>query len=86
MDQLRSYLNSLCPSDQAAYAVRSGTTVGYLRKALSKRQTLGEKLCINLERESGQCVRCEALRPDVDWAYLRRSGPLEAEPVGRCAA
>ena len=28
-------------------------------------------LCIKVDRESGGVVRCEDLRPDVDWAYLR---------------
>lgn len=74
MDQLRAYLNSLSPSEQAEFALRSGTSIGYLRKALSKGQLLGEGLCINLERESGRRVTCEALRPvGVDWAYLRGS-------------
>lgn len=27
--------------------------------------------CIQIERATGGAVRCEALRPDVDWAYLR---------------
>lgn len=27
--------------------------------------------CIEIERASGGAVRCEDLRPDVDWAYLR---------------
>lgn len=29
------------------------------------------ELCIVLERESSRAIRCEDLRPDVDWAYLR---------------
>lgn len=71
MNELRAYLNSLSPIDQADFARRCGTSVGYLRKALSTGQQLGESLCINLERESAQAVYCEQLRPDVDWAYLR---------------
>ena len=71
MKTLIQYLNSLSPTEQAAFAERCGTSVGYLRKAVSTRQKLGESLCINIERESGGQVRCEDLRPDVDWAYLR---------------
>lgn len=70
MKNLQSYLNGLPTDEQSAYAVRCKTTVGYLRKAISKGQRLGEGLVINLERESGGKVRCEDLRPDVDWAYL----------------
>lgn len=71
MDTLLSYLNSLAPEQQRDYAARCGTSVGYLRKAISIGQRLGESLCISLDRESGGKVRCEDLRPDVDWDYLR---------------
>ena len=50
---------------------RCNTSEAYLRKAISKGQRLGESLCIKVDRESGGAVRCEDLRPDVDWAYLR---------------
>lgn len=29
--------------------------------------------CPAIERETGGLVRCEDLRPDVDWAYLRQT-------------
>ncbi|MDM0090290.1 YdaS family helix-turn-helix protein [Variovorax sp. J22G40] len=77
MKQLRAYLNSLSTTDQAAFARRCGTTVGYLRKALSAGSALSEGLCINIERESKQQVRCEFLRPTgVDWAYIRGTSSL----------
>lgn len=70
MKLLIDYLNSLSTADQAAYAGRCGTSVGYLRKAASVGQRLGESLCIALDRESGGAVPCDVLRPDVDWGYL----------------
>jgi len=73
MNSLRAYLNSMPPAKQASFAGRCDTTVNYLRKAISAGQKFGESLCINLERESSGAVRCEDLRPDVDWAYLRNS-------------
>lgn len=73
MEELRAYLKSLSPTEQARFAERCGTTLGYLRKALSKKPRLGELIVIALERESGGKVTCEGLRPDVDWAYLRSS-------------
>lgn len=78
MKNLQSYLNGLSVADQAAFAVRSGTTIGYLRKAISKGQLLGEKLVINMERESAGRIRCEDLRPDVDWDYIRATATLAA--------
>lgn len=71
MEKLRAYLNGLTPDDQSAFAKRCGTSIGYLRKAISKGQKLGESTVIAIDRESGGGVPCESLRPDVDWAYLR---------------
>lgn len=71
MQTLRTFLNGLDSARQQAFAGECGTTVGYLRKACSINQRLGADLCIAIERESGGVVRCEELRPDVDWAYLR---------------
>ena len=34
------------------------------------RQVPAER-CIEIERATDGAVRCEELRPDVDWAYLR---------------
>ena len=56
---------------QESFAKRCGTTIGYLRKAISTKARLGWDLCVALERESFGRLTCEQLRPDVDWAYLR---------------
>lgn len=73
MESLRTYLNGKPLEEQQAYAARCGTTIGYLRKVLSTGQELGPEIVIALERESGGEVRCEDVRPDVDWQYLRTS-------------
>jgi DNA-binding transcriptional regulator YdaS (Cro superfamily) len=71
MEELRAYLKTLSPVEQEAFAARCKTTIGYLRKALSKGQAIGESIVIAMERESARAVTCESIRPDVDWAYLR---------------
>jgi len=71
MKNLQAYLNTLTPDNQVAFAQRCGTSRGYLRKAISINQQLGESICINIERESGGVIRCESLRPDVDWLFIR---------------
>lgn len=76
MKPLIDYLNGMTRAEQIDFAARCKTTVGYLRKAVCINQRLGAGLCIAIERESQGMVRCEALRDDVDWAYLR-------SPVGR---
>jgi len=71
MEKLRTYINSLPPAEQVAFASACCTSVGYLRKVICVKGKIGESICINVERESGKAVRCEDLRPDVDWAVLR---------------
>lgn len=73
VESLRTYINGLSSEDQSLFAERCGTTVGYLRKAISAGQKLGADLVIAIERESHGAVRCEDLRSDVDWNYLRSS-------------
>lgn len=85
MKNLLSYLNGLPTLEQQEYARRCGTSIGYLRKAISKGQRLGEGLVINLERESGGTVRCEEVRPDVDWAYLRSRQDAASTPAAQGA-
>ena len=70
---LQAHLRSL-PDAAAreAFAVACGTTINYLRKVLSRKRFVPDAaLCVAIERESGGAVRCEVLRPDVDWTYLR---------------
>jgi DNA-binding transcriptional regulator YdaS (Cro superfamily) len=77
MHPLLIFLNGLPAEQREPFASRCGTTVAYLRKAISTGQPLRESLCINIERESAALDRpvlCEQLRPTgVDWAYLRNS-------------
>jgi len=65
METLRTYLSTLAPDDQAAFAVRAGTTIGYLRKALSKRTRFDGALARRLDEQSGGEVSRSELRPDI---------------------
>lgn len=67
---IKTYWLSLKPRDREAFAERCGTTLGHLRNVAYGR-LCGEGLAIAIERESSGAVRCEELRQDVDWAYLR---------------
>lgn len=73
METLRAYLKSLKLADRIAFARRCGTTFGYLRKAINVGNKLGADLAVAIDRESGGKVRCEVLRPDIDWSYVRRA-------------
>lgn len=69
MESLRICLNSLSRTDQASYAIRCGTTIGYLRKALSKKSKLDGMLARLLDEEPGGQVCRADLRPDI-WPEL----------------
>lgn len=69
--KLRSFINSMRPQEQIEFAKRCGTTIGYLRKAISKGQAFGADICVEIEKNSHGAVTCEELRPDIDWAYIR---------------
>lgn len=70
MDKLQTYLNGLSPAAQAEFARRCDTSLGYLRKAISTGQRLGEGLCLRIGVESAGTVQPGDLRPDVDWQRL----------------
>lgn len=68
---LKSYLSTMQMPEREAFAERCGTSYGHLRNVAYGSKTCAESLAINVDRESRGVVRCEDLRPDVDWAYLR---------------
>lgn len=70
--EFRKYFYGLPVDEREAFATSCETTVGHLRN-VAYGKTCGEKLAIAIERTSKGTVRCEEMRPDVDWAYLRNS-------------
>lgn len=65
METLRTYLATLSTDEQSAYAARCGTTIGYLRKALSTKPNLDGALVRKLDEESAGAVKRAELRPDI---------------------
>ena len=68
MDKLREFLNGKPKLEQAEFAKRCGTTIGYLRKAINKKQELGAELSVSIERESFGLVTRIDLHPE-NWRY-----------------
>ena len=66
---LRDYINSLPAESRATFAERCGTSLGYLRKAVSVGSTLGPELCAAIEAASNGEVRRWHLRP-ADWPLI----------------
>lgn len=73
METLRNYLNSLDRKSQESYARRCGTTIGYLRKAISKGSKFDGALAKSLANESKGAVKKSDLRPDIWPARLSRA-------------
>lgn len=81
MKEVLAYLATLSPADREAFAARCGTTVGYLRKIASTGQRIGERIAIAIDRESNRAVLMDDLRPDADWAYVRRTSNKPKQPA-----
>lgn len=83
MEELKAYLRTI--KGEAAkrdFAVRCGTSINHLRAIAYGAKPCGESLAINIERESAGLVRVEGLRPDVDWAVIRKQPPAEGDRAG----
>lgn len=80
MQTLRTYLSTLSPAQQAVFAERAGTTIGYLRKALSKRQRFDGALVRQLNLESAGSVSLTDLRPDI-WPGDEQPPPTVVEQI-----
>lgn len=65
MNELRSYLNSLSLDEQRDFACQCGTSIGYLRKAISKNQALGAALSVRIETKSTGSVTRQHLHPET---------------------
>jgi hypothetical protein len=65
METLRNYLSTLNPAAQAEFAARAGTSIGYLRKAISVGQRFDGALVRLLHIESGGAVSLTDLRADI---------------------
>lgn len=87
METLRLFLNSLAKCDQIDFAHRCGTSLSYLRKAISLGQRISETLALRIELVSGASVTVEDLRPDVPWHVIRGrpTRTCSTDPVQRAS-
>lgn len=79
---LKTYLASMPDATaRSAFASRCETSLQYLRHIAGGRKRPSVEACVTLEKASAGALRCEALRPDVDWDYLahRRAGVSRAK-------
>ncbi len=66
----KTFFMGMTVAERESFAARCNTSRQHLTN-IAYGKPAGENLCINIERESVGKVRCEQLRPDVDWAVLR---------------
>lgn len=73
MEKLRLHLIALSTPEKKAFARRLGTSLAYLQKLVYSggKLKLGPALCVKIERDTKRAIRCEDLRSDIDWDYLR---------------
>ncbi|MFF7108133.1 transcriptional regulator [Pseudomonas sichuanensis] len=69
---LSEYLKTMDKEGLEALAGRCGTSVGQLKQVAYGNRRASAGLAVSLDRETGGEIRCESLRPDIDWAYLRQ--------------
>lgn len=69
---LSEYLKKMDKEGLDALAKRCGTSVGQLKQVAYGNRRASAGLAVSLDRETGGEIRCESLRPDIDWAYLRQ--------------
>ena len=71
MDKFKTFLMKMSVVQRDDFSSRCGTTSSHLRNIANGFRSCGESLAICIDRESCGTIRCEDMRPDVDWAYLR---------------
>lgn len=59
-------------NERVAFAIRCGTTLGYLKLVMYGNRNCNAALAIAIDRESKSAVVCDDLCPNVDFAYLRK--------------
>ena len=66
MDKLKNYINGFSKDEQNAFADLCGTSIGYLRRAISGGVKFSPELCCLIETNSHHAVTRKDLRPN-DW-------------------
>lgn len=69
MEKLLKFFNSLSAQDRLDFMACVETTENYIRKAVSAKQLLSPKLCVQIEQATDGAVTRRDLRPD-DWAQI----------------
>lgn len=66
--KLNDYIKT---TTQSAFAQLIGVSQGMVYQWINGIRPISAERCPAIEKATNGKVRCEELRPDVDWAYLR---------------
>lgn len=70
---LIDYMKSLdSDSDRDDFALRCGTTLGYLKLIMYGNRNCSAITAINIDRESNGYIPCDILCPQADFEYIRQ--------------
>lgn len=86
MNELADYLEGLSAQEREAFAERCGTSFPYLRQIAAGLRQPKAQLAVLISKESRGRVSCEALLPELDWRYLRRSRARNGKAKERVTA
>lgn len=79
---LKTYFKSTSQS-QAELAKVLGVTPGAVNQWANGLSAVSAERCPAIERATGGLVRCEDLRPDVQWSVLRNTPELAQAPANQ---
>jgi len=68
---LHAYIKDLDKEALESLAARCQTSVGQIKQVAYGNRRASAGLAVCIDRETMAAVTCEALRPDIDWQYLR---------------
>lgn len=74
---LNTYLEGVGRGAAARFAAQIGVPAPLVSLWRTGARPVPAERCPSIERATGGAVRCEDLRPDVDWDYLRATGDFE---------
>jgi DNA-binding transcriptional regulator YdaS (Cro superfamily) len=87
MDRFRSFLDQQPTGYKAQLARAIGRHPSYFSRQLAGDRAFTENDCIEIEKYTAGQVRCEDIKPGVDWAYLRQThASAYAKSEGRPSA
>lgn len=78
---LDDYLKGRGTGAAASLARRLGVSPVLISQWRNGVRQVPAERCLDIEKATGGVVRCEDLRPDVDWGYLRTIDDFSAEDL-----